>query len=307
MQVEFIGDSSSALLQRSSLHSVITMPSESEDQKKVPGGPSSQLNLSAVHGTPKASNVSSPALIAAVGATTPPDAVVSNASLPQISSLNSSSNEVAALLQTAGVLSGFVVARAPAPLANGSIESAQNATVLLGNVSAPLVQLSAPATGIPTTSALYDIVGDGYCAVNHAWTPGDHGCEYVETLDACREAASWLGLLDGVNRTVGLRPAPLTLSQRVPRGCILSGSDNVAVFTPGFGTAPCDAKTRCICDCHSRRGAYGSSGTATPPPPEHVALLVAILVFLIATLTTAQRVPRSVVSGIFPVIIRAVA
>lgn len=159
----------------------------------------------------------------------------------------------------------------------------------------------------------FQVFSNGYCAVNHAWTPGDHGCQYIQTAEDCAAAAAFLGISSslGVNNSLGgmgsgnansvlKYSAQPSLSWQQPRGCLAGaqarGNGSVAVlFAEGYGTAACGVDgLACICDCKSRRS---MSDEEDVPEPEQVAFLAAATFTLIAMVFVNNHMSQSILTG----------
>lgn len=173
----------------------------------------------------------------------------------------------------------------------------------------------APAAVSDKPEARYQVFDNGYCEVNHPWTPGDHGCAYVRSAEDCTTAAIALGLEpDPSRRNVSLATrkgntsvvpfyrAPPSMSFVQPRGCLtgIQESSNAAgaavVFATGYGTARCgEDGLSCICDCKERRPVGGQD--IDDLEPEHVALLLAGSSVFIAIVFICGHVSRGILSG----------
>jgi len=181
------------------------------------------------------------------------------------------------------------------------------------SIAKPVVQAFsavAPAQVSDDNLAPFQVFDDGRCEVDHGWTPGDHGCEYVKTAEDCMAAARALGLqpapvqtdsllaAPGLNATAipSYRALPSMSSYSQPRGCLTGVQQNtgaegmVVVFAAGYGTARCGMDgLSCICNCKVRRQ-VSNGQDLDEPEPEHVALLAAAtFVFTIIMFICGQR------------------
>jgi len=186
-------------------------------------------------------------------------------------------------------------------------------------VSKPLVHAYSavvPAEVIDDDLAPFQVFDDGYCEVNHPWTPGDHGCEYVKTAEDCTAAAMALGLQPAPVQTDSFLAAPSinanaapsyrappSMSFVQPRGCLTGKQEStgaegkVVVFAAGYGTARCGMDgLSCICNCKVRRQ-VSNGQDLDEPEPEHVALLAAGTVVFVTIVFICGHVSRRILSA----------